>query len=148
MKKRLDEIRKIVVENGYKFTYSRNIMVKLFLEETGHITPEDIYLKLSRENISLPTVYRNIEIFKQIGVIKEINIDNTRLYELSIYSKKKLHIHFKCSTCKTLKEYDDMFLINALLEQKNYIEEKYQDQMDDMTIIITGKCRECKKGDE
>lgn len=126
-------------------TNSRRIIVRLFVETKDHLKPEEVYQLVREHNVSLPTVYRTLEILKKIGVIKELTLRNERIYELNIYSQKILHIHFQCSNCGEIKEYKDLPLVKSMIEQRDYIEEKYEDDIDDITIVMKGVCRLCRK---
>jgi Fe2+ or Zn2+ uptake regulation protein len=139
------DIEKILKDNGYKLTGSRKLMIKIFVDSKIHMRPDDVYQLLRNDRISLPTVYRNIEIFKETGVIKELPIQNERYYELEIYSGKKMHIHFQCQSCGIIKEYSDLELIKMMIAERDFIETNHGDRIDDVTIVMSGTCKICLK---
>lgn len=139
------DIEKILKDNGYKLTGSRKLMIKIFVDSEKHLKPDDVYQLLRKERISLPTVYRNIEIFKETGVIKELPIHNERYYELEIYSGKKMHIHFQCQSCGIIKEYSDLELKKLMIEERDFIEVNHGDRINDITIVMSGTCKVCQK---
>lgn len=139
------EIESLLKSHGHRFTHSRAVMVKLFVETSEHLKPEEIYNIVKELGISLPTVYRNVDLLKRLGIIKEVVIQNERYYELSIYSKKKLHIHFHCLQCGQIKEYHDRKIFKDMIRQKEMLEEAYQDDIQDITIVMTGICKDCKE---
>lgn len=139
------DIEKILKDNGYKLTGSRKLMIKIFVESKVHLKPDDVYQLLRNDRISLPTVYRNIEIFRETGVIKELPIHNDRYYELEIYSGKKMHIHFRCQRCGIIKEYSDLELKKMMIAERDYIEINHGDRIDDVTIVMSGTCKLCQK---
>lgn len=141
----IDAIENIVESAGYKMTYSRYTMLGLFIDCKAHLRPEDVYQMLRDREISLPTVYRNIAIFKDLGIIKEITINEDHYYELNMYNQKKMHMHFRCSVCGQIKEYSDRQVFKAMIQQKDAIEAAYQDQIQDVTIVMTGICKTCKE---
>lgn len=146
-----EKIRQLIEhlkEKGYKNTGARGKMIKVFVEAEDHLKPEDVHRKLKGEDVSLPTVYRSIDLLKKIGIIKEISIADERYYELYRFSQKKLHIHFQCSSCGKIKEYDNRHIFSTMLSQKEYIEKNYGDQIDDITIVTQGLCRKCKTKEE
>lgn len=143
MNQRKDDIELLLKANGYRLTHPRETLLKLFLETEEHLTAEEIYQKLKHEQLSLPTVYRNIEIFKRLGIIKEIVIHNNRYFELNIYSQKKLHIHFHCRRCGQIKEYNSRHVFSEMIAQKNGLEKAYKDSIEDMTVVMTGVCSAC-----
>lgn len=143
--KKIFEIEELLKSNGYKLTHPREVIVRLFVQTSEHLRPEDIYNKVRNEDVSIPTVYRSIEIFKKIGIIKEVVINNERYYELSIFSQKKFHIHFQCSVCGKIKEYNDRRIFKDMLKQRDYIEETYKDDIEDVAVVMNGVCSSCKK---
>ncbi|MBN2222495.1 MAG: transcriptional repressor [Vallitaleaceae bacterium] len=145
---KVHEIEKILMSKGYKLTRSRKELVRIFVESKEHLQPEDIYYNSKAMKISIPTIYRNIDIFKKTNIIKEITINNARYYELDIYSKKKLHIHFQCYQCGVIKEYKDQQLVREMIDQRDFIEKNYHDSIDDITIVMKGTCRECHEKDQ
>ena len=141
---KIHDIEKILIDNGYKLTGSRKLMIRIFVDASIHLKPDDVYQLLRKDRISLPTVYRNIEIFKDTGVIKELPIHNERYYELEIYSGKKMHIHFQCQSCGIIKEFSDLELKKLMIEERDFIEAKYGDRINDITIVMSGTCKACQ----
>ncbi len=143
MEKKVAEIVKLLKAKGYNITHSRNIMIRLFVETEKHLKPEEVYDLAKDQGISLPTVYRNIDVLKKTGVIKEITINNDRFYELHIYSQKKLHIHFRCNRCGNIRDYNNRNIFKKMIQQKDYIEETFGDHVEDISIVMRGICRDC-----
>ncbi|MBN4050837.1 MAG: transcriptional repressor [Alkaliphilus sp.] len=145
MDSKIELIEEFVKKNGYRVTDSRRIILKFFVENDGHYKPEDVYQLIKNEMLGIATVYRNLDIFKKIGIIKEITIDNKLYYELDMFSSKKLHLHFHCKSCNQIVEYTDQVLIQSLLKQKDFIEENYDNIVDDITIVMKGICKDCRR---
>jgi Fur family ferric uptake transcriptional regulator len=140
---RLADIEKILKDKNYKMTFSRREILKSFLVEEGHLRAEDIYFIVKKEGISLPTVYRNIEVLKQNDIISEISINGDRFFELKSFSRKRVHFHFKCNNCKKIIEYFDTDLVVNLIDIKNEIEKRYGNNIDNIDIVFEGCCKEC-----
>jgi len=140
----ISRIEQLILRKGFKATRSRKIIIKLFIESKEHLRPEQIFLKTREQGISLPTVYRSIDVLKKLNVIKEIMLHNERYYELDMYSQKKLHIHFQCNHCRQIKEYSDQHIFNELVEQRDYIEKSFDDDIEDIMVVMSGVCRDCK----
>lgn len=143
MDDKLKAIEKLMRASGHKITPSRAMIIKLFVESATHYRPEDVYTALKDQDISLPTVYRTIDLLKHLGVIKEINIHNERLYELEIFSGKRLHIHFSCNACGEIKEYTDKNMFKGLVSLREMLEKQYGDHIDDVTVVMSGICESC-----
>ncbi|OPL07521.1 MAG: hypothetical protein AVO33_05205 [delta proteobacterium ML8_F1] len=141
---RLTEIELILKEKNYKLTFSRREILKCFLDEEKHLKAEDIYYTVKKEGISLPTVYRNIEVLKNNDIISEISINGDRFFELKTFSRKRVHFHFKCKNCNKIKEYFDTDLVVNLIDIKNEIEKRYDNQVENIDIVFEGTCKECE----
>ncbi|KIY22676.1 MULTISPECIES: Fur family transcriptional regulator [Mesobacillus] len=139
------KIEEWIKASGYKCTAPRDTLIRLFVETKRHLRPEEIYMLTKAQGVSLPTVYRNIDLLKRIGVIKEIVIQKERYYELNMFSRKKLHIHFSCNQCGQIKEYLDSKIFRDMIEQRDYIEEVFHDDIEDVTIVMNGICDLCKE---
>jgi len=143
---RIGKIEKILKQKEYKITYARKEIIKLFVYNNNvHYMPEEIYELVKNKNISLPTVYRTIEILKSNGIIEETIIDKKRYYELEIFSKKSIHVHLKCIKCGNVFDYLDTKSTLFLLDEKNRIEMKYDMEVNNIYTIFYGFCRECRR---
>lgn len=145
IEEKISKIEELMIAKGYKSTHARKIIIRLFVESKEHLTADQIYMLIRKQKISLPTVYRTIDILKKIDVIKEVVIHNDRYYELNMYSQKKLHIHFKCDQCGQIKEYVDSHIFKEMIAQRDYIEEMFDDEIKDIMIVMSGICSSCKK---
>lgn len=143
---RIQRIEKILKQNGYRFTIPRREIIQLFVNNKHeHFKIEEVYNLLKERNISLPTVYRTIEIFKINGIIKETIIDRVRYYELGIFSEKSVHVHLKCIKCDKVFDYLNTKSILNLLDERNRIEENHDIIIGDIYSIFYGACKECRR---
>ncbi|MBM7560799.1 Fur family transcriptional regulator [Fusibacter tunisiensis] len=145
MNQKVIDIENILKSRGYKLTESRKKMVELFVKTDVHLKPDDAYQILRKEGVSLPTVYRNIDMLREMGIIKEITLENDRYYELDLFSGKKMHIHFKCHKCGIIKEYDSSEVKRMMLEQRDFLEKTYGDYIEDVSIVMQGICETCRQ---
>ena len=80
-------------KNGIRPTKQRMVLAKLLFENGDrHISVEEIYIELKKENrkISLATIYNTLKQFTNIGLLKEITIDQNK----SIYcTNHDAHYH-------------------------------------------------------
>ncbi|MHC6178885.1 transcriptional repressor [Clostridium sp. JNZ X4-2] len=73
-------------------------------------------------------MYRALKIFNELGIVKEINVNGISYYEMKIFSKKPLHMHFKCFNCNSIIDIDsqslnfDYLRLNKKLEAENDLE--------------------------
>ena len=133
---------------GYKFTIQRRIILQELLNAGMHLKVEEIYERVKNHNIGLATVYRTLEIFTDLGIVKEINIDGVSYYEQKLYSKKPLHIHLKCTKCNSIIDINDKEAVAAYLRLNRVLEENNRIQINDIDIMLLGICPKCLEGIE
>ncbi len=138
-------IEDILRKKNFKLTSSRKEIIRIFLESVKHLKPEDVYELVRVKGISLPTVYRTIDILKKNQIIEEIAIGKHRYYELKIFSGKKLHIHFKCDSCGEIFDIDDPKLVMELINITSSVESSYKVEVEDLLMVLHGTCESCKK---
>lgn len=143
---RIKKIEGLLKQKKYKITFARKEIICLFVNNINkHFKTEEVYNLVKGKNISLPTVYRTIEILKNNGIIKETVIDKTRYYELEIFSKKSLHLHLKCIRCGDVIDFVSTKSMLMLLDEKNNIEKRYKFKINDIYAILQGECDKCRR---
>ena len=112
-------------------TKQRNLILEIINNSTVHLIAEDIY-KLAREkipNISLGTVYRNLNFLLDQGSIRKIKINSID----HVDNVKKFHNHFICTKCNTIY---DVF-------EKESITNNTCGKVMSYEIIYKGICNKC-----
>ena len=76
----------------------RESILRVVKGTTSHPTADWVYEQVRREipHISLGTVYRNLKLLKQDGVILELNFGNTLV---RFDGNTQYHCHFICEQC-------------------------------------------------
>jgi Fe2+ or Zn2+ uptake regulation protein len=141
-------IRKLIEKNGFKFTKQRKLILEQFFLADRHLSVEEIYQRLKENNIGLATVYRNVKIFNGIGIVKGIVVDGVSYYELKIYSKKPLHIHFQCVKCNDIIDIDERKVALEYLKVNKAIEDINDLEIYDVNIMLIGLCKRCREVNE
>lgn len=144
MKDKVNMIEDILRKKNFKLTSSRKEIIRVFLESDEHLKPEDVYDLVKDKDISLPTVYRTIDILKRNQIIEEITIGKHRYYELKIFSGKKMHIHFKCDRCGEIFDIDDQILVMDLIRIRDYAEKEFAVEVEDLVMVMRGTCDKCR----
>lgn len=127
-------------------TDQRSEVLKEFIKKEGvHLRADDIYNSLHCKGIGISTVYRNINLFVNLKILSEFKVDDTNYYKLKIYSKKPLHIHFKCEKCENVKDITDREIFLEHLKINTLIEKKYSVEINDLDMMYHGLCNECLK---
>ena len=99
-------------------------------------------------NIGLATVYRNVKMFSDIGIVKEIVVDKISFYELKIYSKKPLHFHFQCVKYNDIIDIDERKVAIEYSKLNRTIEEVNDLEIYDVDIMFIGLCKNCREADK
>lgn len=83
-------------------TRQRAVILEILRKNPVHPTAEDIYREARRAlpNISLGTVYRNLNFLRDQGLVREVrsNSDTSSRFEAEIPP----HAHFHCTECRTV----------------------------------------------
>lgn len=147
MKKELIPYRNLMEKSGYKFTNGKKIVLEAVLYSKTHLNVKEIYeiAREKEENIGLATVYRVLKVFNKLGIVKEINISGISYYEMKIFSKKPLHIHFKCIKCNSIIDIDSQGLNFDYLKLNKKVEVENNLEIYDSNIMFVGLCSKCRE---
>ena len=127
---------------GLKSTVQRKLVFEILEAEQGPIAAEDIYLKIKekKDDISLSTIYRILEMFVDKGIVIKTRIFNDKKFVFEI--NKLEHKHYLiCTESKKSIEIDGCPLekIEAELVEKT----KYK--IVGHKFDIYGYCPQCQK---
>lgn len=96
----MEKLITILREKGYKITPQRRAVITAFLESDKFATAGQIldHVRATNPDMSLDTVYRNLALLVDLGVISEIN---TRGKDGNIYEliTTEHHHHLVCLSC-------------------------------------------------
>jgi len=133
-------------KKGYKLTPQRRIILEILSEEK-HISAEEIYerIRSSQPNVSFGTVYRNLNILLELGLIKQLDFKDGRTrFELN----EGHHHHLICLNCGSAVEIQSCPFSSEV--QKAAISQNFS--IKSHSFKVYGYCRNCnykkeKKGD-
>ena len=94
---------------GFKVTPQRLAIYQALLEYDKHPTAECVYRNLhpTYPTMSLATVYKTMDIFKQIGLVRILNVgDDSNRYDYDVAP----HTHICCSVCGRIEDVYDVDL--------------------------------------
>jgi Fe2+ or Zn2+ uptake regulation protein len=150
-------LKKKTERNNYRFTDSKLVEMlkekgirptetrKLILREVSksdHPEANEIYLKIrgSQSNSSMGTVYRNLNLFKEKGLIYELEHVGGVPGRFEIGSPD--HSHFICEKCGKIFDIEDQ--INKTAEQE--LSKKLGVMITHHRAEFYGFCKECGSG--
>ena len=135
------EFKKYIKEKNLKFTQQRETILDEILNTKGHFQVEDIVHNIKNKNINVSraTVYRTLNILKDMGLVTEvIKFDNKTIYEISL---KEHHDHLICTNCGKIIEFHE----EEIEKLQDKICKNYQFTPSFHRLEIFGLCKECSK---
>lgn len=130
----------ILREKGYKITPQRRAVITALVNSDRFTTAQQIldYVKITSPDISLDTIYRNLTLLADIGIICEIKTRNRdgNIYELVTTDH---HHHLVCLNCGKAECLDFCPITRENLEQIN----KKQFLVTSHSLDFYGYCVNC-----
>ena len=124
---------------GRRVTPQRKLLLEIIRQGEGHLDADEIYRRAREQDprISLSTVYRNLNLLKELGLISELHLDQEHHhYELR---DAKDHYHLICSNCDRVVEFHSA-RVGKLMDQisgdNNFLIERVH-------IDLVGLCGDC-----
>jgi len=122
-------------------TLQRRLLLSVMKEAGTHLDARELYRRASEENsrISLATVYRNLRLFKEQGLIEEKHLGQMRCY----YEIRRgaEHQHLVCRACGQVIEFESP-LIRELVAQ---VQRKHDFSVTRVELYLEGYCNKCNE---
>ena len=131
--------RELCAEHGIAVTHQRQVLYDVMQGMSGHPSPEEIYARVKRKvpSISLATVYKNVHLFVESGVLREVSLHHgSQRVEMNV----KEHHHLVCSKCKSISDIDERALGTLPKRKKlagGFLVERY-------AVDVIGLCAKCQ----
>lgn len=91
-------------QNGVRITPQRHAILEYMITSEAHPTADEIYKALSDNfpNMSVATVYNNLRVFRNVGLIKELTYgDASSRFDFVTHD----HYHIICNDCGTIVDF-------------------------------------------
>ncbi len=91
-------------QNGVRITPQRHAILEYMITSESHPTADEIYKSLSDNfpNMSVATVYNNLRVFRNVGLIKELTYgDASSRFDFVTHD----HYHIICNECGTIVDF-------------------------------------------
>ena len=97
------EVRERCRAAGLLFTHQRLVIYQELMAMGDHPAPEDVYERVRRQipSLSLATVYNNIKIFVEHGLLREVSVHHG---SLRLENNLEPHHHLVCTQCKAIED--------------------------------------------
>jgi Fur family ferric uptake transcriptional regulator len=126
---------------GHLLTSQRRLLLELIRHADVHIDAKELYRRASSkdESISPATVYRSLNLFKQLGLVDERRLGKMRCY----YELKQPpeHQHLVCRGCGKVIEFESP-LIHKLVGK---VQREHGFKVTKAELYLEGYCSECGK---
>ncbi len=126
--------------SGCSVTNQRRLLLELMRRARGHLDADELFrqAKEHKPRISLATVYRNLKLFKELGLIAESKLGEAHShYEIKGSVE---HHHLVCLGCGLVVEFDSPLIAKA----KTGIEREKGFDIVTSQLKIEGYCPKCK----
>lgn len=122
-----------------RMTKQKKLIYETLCSTTSHPTAESIYeeVRKSINDISLGTIYRNLQVLKDEGKIMELNYGKG---QSRFDGNPELHYHFVCEKCGRVLDFE------GNKEQiTNLVQDAAPGQVREYRLELYGICDECQK---
>jgi Fur family ferric uptake transcriptional regulator len=135
-----DEMLEALRSEGKRITPQRTLLLQVIKQSHGHLDADEIYRRARKKDptISLSTVYRNLNMLKELRLISELHLDQEHHhYELRDATD---HYHLICSSCDRVIEFDSS-MVGHLMDQ---VSGEKDFQIERVHIDLVGLCAKCR----
>lgn len=123
-----------------KYSRQRESIKTSLMNRTDHPTADTLYLAIREEfpNISLGTVYRNLNLLADLGEIMRFSCgDGSEHFDYTTTP----HYHFVCKTCGAITDLP----MNIVRETSELLTEPVPGRVDSHMVFFYGECEHCLK---
>ena len=125
--------------NQFRMTHQRQVILQELRKTKTHPCADEIYFLVRKviPNISIGTVYRNLELLSRMGFIKKIKFDGNQMH---FDGNPEKHYHVSCIVCHRI----DDIPTNVVKKLEFSIEEIEGYNILDHTLHFIGVCKQCR----
>jgi Fur family peroxide stress response transcriptional regulator len=134
--------RQLCETRGIAVTHQRQVLYEVMQGMEGHPSPEEIYAEVRQKipAISLATVYKNIHLFVESGVLREVSLHHG---SQRVEMNEREHHHLVCSQCKAIEDIEaDELGAQDLLKGRTlpggFVAER-------LSVDVIGVCSRCQQ---
>lgn len=123
-----------------KYSRQRESIKSCLMNRTDHPTADALYLAIREEfpNISLGTVYRNLNLLVELGEIMSFSCgDGSEHFDYTTTP----HYHFVCKGCGAVTDLPE----SIVRDTSELLSEPVPGRVDSHTVFFYGECEHCLK---
>jgi Fur family ferric uptake transcriptional regulator len=131
-----------IQKSGLRRTSQRDLILEIFLRTEEHLTSEDLYWLVQKEDSSVghTTVYRTLKLLTEAGLAREVRFGDGKTYYEHHYDHAH-HDHMICTECGKVIE----FFSQRIEEMQDKMADHYSFKPTHHSLRIWGICEECQK---
>jgi Fe2+ or Zn2+ uptake regulation protein len=133
-----EHFRELAWKHGLAATHQRKIIFEAVVAAPGHYSPEQIYAVVKRRvpSISLATIYNNLRMFVEKGLLREVSPHASTLL---VEGNLEPHHHLVCTRCKSVHDFTGDFIDFKRLARKA----PGGFDLTEPLVEVFGLCRRC-----
>lgn len=133
-----ERFRDLAWKCGLAATHQRQVIYEAVVAAPGHYSPEQIYTNVHRRipSISLATVYKNLRLFVEHGLLREVSPHASTLL---VDGNRDPHHHLVCTRCKKVQDIKGNFIDFKKLSRQT----RGGFDLTHPLIEVFGLCRDC-----
>ena len=130
-----------IQKEGLRRTAQRDLILDIFLRTEEHLTSEDLYWLVQKEDPSVgqTTVYRTMKLLIDAGLAREVRFGDNKTYYEHHFGHQH-HDHMICTECGKVME----FYSAELEEMQDEIADKFRLRPTHHSLRIWGICEDCQ----
>lgn len=139
--KQKSSAQQVLNSSSQRVTAQRSLLLDLLRQSDEHLDADELYRRARQKHprISLSTVYRNLQLFKKLGLIEERHFaEEHHHYEVKSIDE---HQHLLCLGCGKIVE----FACPLSQKFKEDIGREYDFDITGVEVRMTGLCSNCRK---
>ena len=132
------QFRDLAWQRGLAATHQRHVVYEAVVASHGHRSPEQIYAAVRKRvpSISLATVYNNLRLFVEHGLLREVSPHASTLL---VDGNLEPHHHLVCSRCKSVQDIEGEFIDFKKLSR--HLPDGFD--LTQPLVEVFGLCRRC-----
>ena len=133
--------RKALNKAKLRITNQRALLLDIIRQGEGHLDADELYrrARTKQPRLSLSTVYRALQKFKELGLVEEVHFDESHHH----YEAKQAteHHHLVCLGCGKVIEFS--YLLSRYMKRK--VPEAKDFDIINTEVRMSGYCSECRQ---
>ena len=126
---------------GLRRTGQRDLILEIFLRTEEHLTSEDLYFLVHREDptVGHTTVYRTLKLLTEAGLAREVRFGDNKTYYEHHYNHAH-HDHMICTECGRVIEFFSQDIENL----QDQMADKFGFRPTHHSLRMWGVCSDCQ----